>query len=173
MNHLLKMLLRVVWTDVLFCCRISVNIPRYGSYTLHGTGSGTGTRTGMVTIENNGSLFLPLSLCREHNTSYNIETHHSLSQYWYLPLFLSQSQSRAVWISHYVFMCSEVFVDAFKFLFIQKSIIGDLWSYVLRCHYDTENITIFSELHVKCKLPYQVLMWEILLHNEHCFECST
>ena len=28
-----------------------INLPSYGSYTLHGTGTGTGTGTGMVTIE--------------------------------------------------------------------------------------------------------------------------
>ena len=43
----------------------------YGSYTLHGTGTGTGTGT----IENNGSLFLFLSLCTVYSTQHNIETH--------------------------------------------------------------------------------------------------
>ena len=45
----------------------------YSSYTLHGTRSGTGTRTRMDTIENNGSLFL--SLYNVYSTWHNIKTH--------------------------------------------------------------------------------------------------
>ena len=44
----------IVWNDT---------FNNYGSDTLHGTGIGTGTGNRMGTIENNGSMYLSLSLC--------------------------------------------------------------------------------------------------------------
>ena len=53
------------WAGGLMSC--DTPLVHYGSYTLHATGTGTGTRSG--TIENNGSL--SLSLCSVYS---NIET---------------------------------------------------------------------------------------------------
>ena len=69
----------------------------YGSYTLYGTETETGTGYGIGTVENNGSLSLFLSLCSVYITQHSIETHCS----WSRTLSLSRLQSCAVCMSHY------------------------------------------------------------------------
>ena len=66
------------WIPSSSCCKAKIKFCSLckGSYTLHWTGSGTGTGDRMGTIENNGPLYLSLSPCNVYSTYCNIETHH-------------------------------------------------------------------------------------------------
>ena len=66
----------------------------YGLFTLHGTGTGVGSRKETRTIGNNGSW--SLSRTSLNISTSNIRTHWSL----FCSLFWTQSWARAVWIYH-------------------------------------------------------------------------
>ena len=86
-------------------------------FTLRGNGTRTGTGNWTSTTGNNGSWFLCLS-----QASVNIPVQH-ISTHWFRFqfLYLSQSSSHAVWISHNrMFIVTEFFVSS--------CILSDLWN---------------------------------------------
>ena len=76
--------------------RLKARVLHNGLFTPHGNRTETRTGNCTTTIENNGSWFLSLSWTSSNISVQYIWTHCSWSHFFYL----SQSHSRAVWMSH-------------------------------------------------------------------------